>query len=335
VEDISFYNNCPTLSQQSKDIMEADITEAELLDALKTCKDSAPGSDGLTYDVYRKMWDIVGKFIAEAWRYTCEMSIMPPSHLESIIILLPKEGKDTSDIGHWRPITLSNCDAKIITKALTCRMTKVANDIIDNNQTAYVRGRSIMDGLRGINFLKNHCESNGINSALISLDARKAFDSVDHEYIEKTLKRYGFGPNLIKYIKVLYKGLIAKIMINGKVSKIIKILRGIKQGDALSGIIFNICIDPLIRNILANRHIEIIEINTRITNLKLNSKTGAFADDIWTLCKNNNESIQGVFTEYERLTNKSGLTLNANKFEILTIHDSGNVIGRERLYVHE
>jgi hypothetical protein len=137
-DDIGFYDNCPTLSQQSKDIMEADRKESELLDALRTCKDSAPGSDGLTYGVYRKMWDIVGKFFVEAWRHTCEKSIMPPSHRESIIILLPKEGKDASDIGNWRPITLSNCDAKIITKALTIRMAKVVNEIIDSNQTAYV-----------------------------------------------------------------------------------------------------------------------------------------------------------------------------------------------------
>ena len=78
---------------------------------------------------------------------------------------------------------------------------------------------------------------------------------MDHEYIEETLKRYGFGTNFIKYVKILYNQLNAKILINGRLSKLIKILRGMKQGDALSCFIFIVCIDPLIRNIIANRQI--------------------------------------------------------------------------------
>ena len=72
--------------------------------------------------------------------------------------------------------------AKIITKALTIRMTRIMSEIIDVNQTAYIKGRSIMDNLRSISFLKQHCEENKIEAALVSLDAKKAFDSVDHEY---------------------------------------------------------------------------------------------------------------------------------------------------------
>ena len=57
---------------------------------------------------------------------------------------------------------------------------------------------------------------------------------MDHGYIERTLRKYDFGPNLIKYIKTLYAKLTAKLLINGTKSKIIKILRSVKQGDPLS-----------------------------------------------------------------------------------------------------
>ena len=56
------------------------------------------------------------------------------------IILLPKEGKDINNIKNWRPITLYNCDSKIVTKALALRMNSVLDEIIDVNQTAYVKG---------------------------------------------------------------------------------------------------------------------------------------------------------------------------------------------------
>jgi hypothetical protein len=71
-----------------------------------------------------------------------------------VITLLPKEGKDRKDIKNWRPITRSNCDSKIITKALALKMSEVLDDIIDPNQTAYINGRSVTDSLRSILFLE-------------------------------------------------------------------------------------------------------------------------------------------------------------------------------------
>ena len=77
-----------------------------------------------------------------------------------------------------------------------------------------------------------------------------------YKYIVKTLKKYVFGPKFIKFFETLYRGLSARILINGNLSEIIKILRGMKQGDPLSCVIFIICIDPLIRNINADRRIR-------------------------------------------------------------------------------
>ena len=79
--------------------------------------------------IYNILTKIVGKYFINAWKYSCQIGVMPDSHCESVIVLIPKEGKDLSDIGNWRPITLSNTDAKIITKALTMRMAKVVDEI--------------------------------------------------------------------------------------------------------------------------------------------------------------------------------------------------------------
>ena len=70
---------------------------------------------------------------------------------------MPKEGKDIKDIKNWRPLTLSNCDSKIITKALALRMSRVLGEIITDTQTAYVKGRSVTDNLRSMMFLRDHC----------------------------------------------------------------------------------------------------------------------------------------------------------------------------------
>ena len=135
--------------------MEGELTQAELLAVLNTCLDSAPGSNGITYSVYKKLWSITGPIILDAWKYNCERGGNAPSHKESIITL--KEGKNAKDITNWRPITLSNCDSKIITKSLALRVSKVLDEVIDLNQMAYVGGGAVADNLRSILFIKNHC----------------------------------------------------------------------------------------------------------------------------------------------------------------------------------
>jgi hypothetical protein len=136
------------------------------------------------------------------------------------------------------------------------KLSKVLDSIIDPSQTAYVPGRSVADNLRANFYMKNHCEKSNIESVLILLDAKKAFDSVNHNYIEDTLKAYGFGKGFVNIFKILYKNITARILINGFQSESIRIERGVKQGDALSCAIFIICIDPLLRNLNESKDIK-------------------------------------------------------------------------------
>jgi len=127
-------------------------------------------------------------------------------------------------------------------------------------------GRSVVDNLRTNFFYKNNCCKNDIDAVLISLDAKKAFDSVDHKYIVKTLIAYKFGTGFIQIFKTLYRNITARILKNGFASISIKIERGVKQGNALSCAIFIICIDLLLRNLNKNNRLK--EIKLRRKNAK-------------------------------------------------------------------
>ncbi len=125
--------------------------------------------------MYKKLWCKAGPFILNSWKHSCNTGVLPTSHGESVTTLLPNEGKDKKDIKNWRPITLSNCDSKIITKALAIKMSKVLDDVIHPNQTACVRGGSVADNLGSILFMKKHCQEEILDAVLTSLDAKKAF----------------------------------------------------------------------------------------------------------------------------------------------------------------
>jgi hypothetical protein len=90
----NFYDNCPKLTDKQAESLDKELTLDELRKALKTCKDSSPGPDGIPYTVYNKLWNIAGPIILNSWNYSTQNKVLPPSHCESVITLLPKDGKD-------------------------------------------------------------------------------------------------------------------------------------------------------------------------------------------------------------------------------------------------
>jgi hypothetical protein len=200
-------------------------------------------------------------------------------------------------------------------------MSTILDSIIDPAQTAYVKGRSVMDNIRCNLFMKKYCKNHNIDACLTSLDAKKAFDSVDHKYMDKVLSKYGFGNEFRKYFKIIYTDLKSIVMVNGYLTEEFNIERGVKQGDALSCAIFILCIDPLIRNMNRNEKIKMIDILPNKSGNKITHKASGYADDIAVVTLNDRESIEEIFNEYQRLTNHSGLELNAEKTEILQLNN--------------
>ncbi len=309
--------NMFVVDPEINDVINSPITLHELWLALRPLKATTPGPDGISNTYLKKLWDIIGPIIVDAWNYSIERDELCPSHKSSFLRLIPKAGKDTKLLKNWRPITLSNCDHKLITRAYNNRVLSAINDHIIPIQTAYLKGRNIADNLRCLNSLvKMSTIDDTIDATVIALDAQKAFDSVSHEYITKVIERIGMS-NFNPIFKLLYKDLQNDILINGKISGRYKLGNGVKQGDALSCSLFVLAIEPVIRNILNNPLID------TVTSNMLNytwPKVLAYADDITIITKNDHESVKNIFTEYQKLSCASGLYLNADKTEKFNIY---------------
>ncbi len=310
-----FYQHVQKVEQREAIKTTALITKDELFQVLKTCDDSAPGPDGISYSYYKEFWHYFGDLIIDAWNESLQTGELPVSHKSSILRLLPKAGKDLNLISNWRPITLSNCDHKIITKCYSKRLTTVLCDRLHSSQTAYLPGKQIQDNLRLINIVKEKAPE----SLIVALDAKKAFDSINHEYIRRTLSEYGLF-NFVQVFDLLYHNQKVDIAINGDIIEGYNIKNGVKQGDSLSCILFILCMDPLIRNIEMNAKIERVEHE----NLMF-PKIVAYADDI-TCMTTTSRSIKHIFKEYEKLSKASNLLLNADKTVILDDRVNSHVI---------
>ena len=144
----SFFPVLPQLSEADRCMLDSPITLDEMWETLKDTNESSPGPDGIPYLVYKECWEVLGQFILKSWQFSKEKGILPEFNRLSTIKLIPKEGKDPGQIGNWRPITLSNCDLKIITKLLSNRVAKILPKIILETQVAYIPGRAVHDNLR-------------------------------------------------------------------------------------------------------------------------------------------------------------------------------------------
>ena len=313
----NFYQHCPLLSRAAQQDISLPLTINDLKKALKSCKDSTPGLDGIPYSYYKIFANELLPLVLDAWEYSNVTGSLPQSQSTSVISLIPKAGKDKHEIKNWRPISISPCDLKIITKAYSLKVGNYLKEIISDSQMGYVPGRDINFNNRIIRLALDHCLSSNIDYSIMSLDAQKAYDSVDHTYISNTLKAYGFPDSFVNVVDILHNNLQAQVQINGFKSNVFPVCRGVKQGDALSCALFIIAIDPLIRNIEMNRNIPPLSFSE-----SCNIKSLAYADDIAIISENSNSSFNNIFFEYGKLTEMSGLTLNADKTEIMNLSQS-------------
>ena len=174
VDDNDIFRNIQRLPPNEASTMAASLTLEELEETLKTCEDSAPGPDGIPYSFLKHFWRQAGPVILKAWEYSLRTGNLAPSHKTSYLKLIPKPGKDARIISNLRPITLSNTDHKIITKAYAKKLTGLVANKIGEEQTAYIPGRLINDNVRSMLMtldLANLDEE--IDGVLISLDAKK------------------------------------------------------------------------------------------------------------------------------------------------------------------
>ncbi len=242
-----FLSGIPKLSGDEKIQLEKAISFEELSAAAKQQSSGrSPGLDGLTSEFYKTIWSLIGPDLHAVF-LECEKSkILPLSCRRAVITLLPKKG-DLGLLKNWRPISLLGIDYKILSKTLTNHLKEVMASIIDEDQSYCIPRRSIFDNLFLVRDLLHLTEIYGLDVGLLSLDQEKAFDRVDYKYLFNTLSAFGFGEQFISWIQILYTDVCSMLKINGTLTRTFPVRRGVRQGCSLSGLLYAISIEPLLR----------------------------------------------------------------------------------------
>ena len=104
----------------------------------------------------------------------------------------------------WKTGDLLNCDYKIAAKSIANRIKKVLPKIINNDQTGFLKNRTIGENIRLIDSIIKYASTKQIPGLLLFIDFEKAFDSIEWPFIERTLKHFNFGASLVTWFKLFY-----------------------------------------------------------------------------------------------------------------------------------
>lgn len=159
--------------------------------------------------------------------------------------LVYKKRGDIKNLKNWRPISLLNVDYKILSKAITLRLSRVLHSITDSDQTCSVPGQSIFSNVHLIQDILDYIEQTDEMAILVSLDQEKAFDRVNRSFLTDLLRHLGFGPIFCTWIETFYKGAYMQIILNGHLTDKIFLRCGVRQGDPLSPLLYVICVEAL------------------------------------------------------------------------------------------
>lgn len=287
--------------------MDQDFRLEELMNALSSArKRTAPGPDGVTYaalsnlgpkntigllDLYNKIW-------------RCER--VPLSWKLAMVVPILKPGKSPMAVESFRPVSLTNCIAKIMEKMINERIQWwIENhNCLPQNLAGFRVGRCTMDCVMDLITFVEHEKTAGKITVAVFLDIKRAYDTASHAHVIEGLLQLGVKGRALRFVSdFLTQRRIVVKTIDGATTEH-DLQQGVPQGSVLSPTLFNAVMAQLPRRLSPDIHCSV------------------YADDIcvWTSGPSFDDiqrTLQAAVIEVEQFLTERGMSISAEKSVVL------------------
>lgn len=266
----------------------------------------APGLDNIHNELIKYGGEELLEELHTFYNKIATLKKIPEEWRKSITIPIFKKGSK-AEPKNYRGITLLSTVLKLLTKIIADEVTQTG---ISEEQQGFRQNRSTIDAIFILRQITEKSIEFNKTAFMCFIDLKQAFDKVRLRDVLRTLKKRNVDPTIIKIIKELNTGNTAVIKTNNTLSKTIPVLSGIRQGDSLSPILFNVIMDEIIKDVktagrgyrLGNKEIKIV----------------CYADDA-VIISEDEDNLQRLLYRFEKAAARFNMVISSEKTQSLTI----------------
>ena len=191
--DESRRDDIPQVSNAENELLTACFSDKEVKETIFQMElNKSSGPDGFPAEFYQTFWEIIKKDLMSLFN-DFHNKRLPLFSLNFGIITLLYKKSDAIQIQQYRPICLLNVSFKVFTKALTNRLSVIAQNEIRPTQSAFMPGRFIMEGVVVLHESIHEMHRKKVDGVILKLDFEKAYDKVKWSLLQQTLRMKSFS----------------------------------------------------------------------------------------------------------------------------------------------
>lgn len=192
----------PQISDEHINLLQASLIDDDIKKTVFNIRrEACGGPDGFNATFFTHCWEIIKADFLKAVHNFFNKGRMLASTNATNIALIPKILNPTN-VTQFRPISCCNFTYKVIAKILATKLKPVLSTMISSNQAAFLPKRSILDNVLIVHELLNgYRTSNPSPRAMIKIDIRKAFDTVNWNALFLIMRAMGFPEHFVSLIR--------------------------------------------------------------------------------------------------------------------------------------